>query len=64
MGIGIVIASLIMAIFWGYIIIHSVMNVMKDISDDPNFTFIDSIAIILLFVIMLVSLVCLIYLIV
>lgn len=64
MGIGIVIVSLMMAIFWGYIFIHFVMIIRNDISHDTDLTFIAAIAIILVFVIILASAACLIYLIV
>lgn len=64
MEIGIVIASLMMSIFWGYIIIHFVMSIRKDILYDTGLAFIAAIDIILVSVIMLTSFVCLIYLIV
>lgn len=64
MEIGIVIVSLMMSIFWGYIIIHFVMSIRNDISHDTDLTFIAAINIILVSVIMLTSFVCLIYLIV
>lgn len=64
MGIGIVIVSLMMAIFWGYIFIHFVMSIRDDISHDAGLTFIAAIAIILVFVFILASAACLIYLIV